>query len=348
MSPLVSKSEATAPVIDALLAFLWQQWARLGVSGDVADTPDRWLIDPEALLLFTLDLGRFDPRLFEEVLDWCVRNEEWLSVQRLKSLIRLSDRSELQIRTLHAFAAIVQAHTRSSRWKALIGPVENHESVPFFRERTGEPFPVFGKKEDPYFLAAGLTRSPVTLRGLSLPPSLAAPACLILKLRALFGHDPRAEVIAYLMTHRTAGGRELARAAVYAPSTVHTVLTRLVAGGFLLSSARHGYELDHNRWLAFLGESSSAPLPAWVDWARVLPALSLGMDALLPEQPFQESSYLRASRYMRIGEQLREALVGSGLPNPFAAPWHISEAEERLPANLFLLAEHLSMPPIPH
>ena len=34
-------------------------------------------------------LGRSDPRLFDEVLDWYVANEEWLSIQRLKALIKL-------------------------------------------------------------------------------------------------------------------------------------------------------------------------------------------------------------------------------------------------------------------
>jgi hypothetical protein len=362
MSPPVSNSadattDSLAPVIDALLIFLWQQWSHLGVSGDTPISSDRRLIDPEALLLFTLRLGRFDPRLFDEVLDWCSTNGEWLSVQRLKALSKPFPAEEkvsalqgehpstdVSAQTLNAVAATLLTRTRSGRWRALFPPKgmdtdlgKAKEPIAFFRERTGEPLPTFGK-EDPHFLAAGLSRSPVTLRGLSMPPPIEAPPCLILKLRALFGLDPRAEVVSYLLTHPIAGTRELARATAYAPSTIHTVLSRLSAGRFLLGGPNSGYEAERHRWHAFLGE---LPLPdtAWVDWARVLPALATALDALTA---YQESPYLRASRLLRLGEYLCESLTGSGLPNPFATSWQINDAAERLPKSLLTFARLLN------
>lgn len=51
-----------------LTGFAWDQWAQLGVLAS-SERRDRWVADPEALLLFTLEVGRDDPRLFEEVLD---------------------------------------------------------------------------------------------------------------------------------------------------------------------------------------------------------------------------------------------------------------------------------------
>lgn len=53
-----------------------------------AERRDPWAIDPEALLLFTLEIGRDDPRLFDEVLDWLVVNERLVSVRRLRNLAR--------------------------------------------------------------------------------------------------------------------------------------------------------------------------------------------------------------------------------------------------------------------
>lgn len=49
---------------------------------------DRWAADPEALLLFTLEVARADARLFDEVLDWLALNERLVSVQRLRNLYR--------------------------------------------------------------------------------------------------------------------------------------------------------------------------------------------------------------------------------------------------------------------
>lgn len=366
MSPPASNSADTttdsfALIIDALLTFVWQQWSHLGVSGDVPISRDQWLIDPEALLLFTLRMGRFDPRLFDEVLDWCATSGEWLSVQRLKALskplpaVETEDKvgvyqgerpsPDVLAQTLNAVAATLLAHTRSGRWRALLSPKgldtdhrEANEPIAFFRERTGEPLPMFGK-EDPNFLAMGLSRSPVTLRGLSMPPPIDAPPCLILKLRALFGLDPRAEVVTYLLTHPIAGTRELARATGYAPSTIHTVLSRLSAGRFLQGGPNSGYEAERHRWHAFLGE---LPLrdATWVDWARILHALANALNALDPVTACQESPYLRASRLLRLGEYLREALTGSGLPNPFATSWQINDAAQRLP-DAFLSLAHL-------
>ena len=66
----------------ALLAFAWDQWAQMGVSG-TARRADRWAADPETLLLFTLEVARADPRLF-----WLALNERLVSVGRLRNLCR--------------------------------------------------------------------------------------------------------------------------------------------------------------------------------------------------------------------------------------------------------------------
>jgi hypothetical protein len=42
-----------------------------------------WAQDPEALIVFTLEIARADPRLFDELMDWMLCNESLLSVRRL-------------------------------------------------------------------------------------------------------------------------------------------------------------------------------------------------------------------------------------------------------------------------
>src|ERR1700760_1988169 len=69
-----------------LVDFLWDEWGQMGVSAHTSRR-DTWATDPEALLLLTFEVGRGEPRLFEEGLDWMLVNERLLSVKRLRNLV---------------------------------------------------------------------------------------------------------------------------------------------------------------------------------------------------------------------------------------------------------------------
>lgn len=360
MSPTISKESdlgaPVEPIIDALLGFLWRQWAQIGLSGEIAFR-DNWVLDPEALLLFTLRIGRFDPRLFDEVLDWCARNDDWLSIQRLKTMTGESPATfvreagsacgpqdaceDMQSRTIEAVAALLAAQRH--RWRTLMpASTPSREPLPFFLDTHGDPLPHFGKS-DLHFQWAGLLRSPVLLRGLSQPPARNAPTNLVFTLRALFGVDPRAEAVVYLLTHPVAGAREIARATGYAPGTMHVLLARLAQGQFLIGSGKSGYGIDQERWRVFLGDAAFRPRLLWVDWRRALPALATAIESFLKLATAQNrSSYLRASDLLRLDTLLREALTGSGLSNPFGVPCRLDDVNEQFPERLLRLAALLN------
>ena len=103
-----------------LLNFLWRQWSALGVAGQ-AGGEDAWIIDPEALLLFTCTLGRHEPRLFDEALDWLSENGRFINVMRLKRiLLREKFAGE---RVLAAVAGILAKGTEATKWKMLANSV---------------------------------------------------------------------------------------------------------------------------------------------------------------------------------------------------------------------------------
>ena len=58
-------------ILDRLLDLLWRQWSALGVPGRTT-IEERRVVDPESLLLISLTVGRYDARLFDEILDWLV------------------------------------------------------------------------------------------------------------------------------------------------------------------------------------------------------------------------------------------------------------------------------------
>ena len=82
--------------LENILNFLWRQWSALGVLGE-AGTEDPWVIDPEPILLFTLEMARYEPRLFDEVMDWLVVNGEWIDLQRLRGIIRRQDETTIRL-----------------------------------------------------------------------------------------------------------------------------------------------------------------------------------------------------------------------------------------------------------
>ena len=80
-------SETRARVCSFLLDFARDEWAQMGVfiAGGRRDT---WAQDPEALLLFSLEIGRDYARFFDELLDWLRANGDSVSGRRLAALAR--------------------------------------------------------------------------------------------------------------------------------------------------------------------------------------------------------------------------------------------------------------------
>jgi len=68
-----------------VLNAIWGAWSQVGVMGHGENGAAR-IVDPEPLLLLTWECARQDSRVFDEVLDWLVRNGRWVNVVRLTTL----------------------------------------------------------------------------------------------------------------------------------------------------------------------------------------------------------------------------------------------------------------------
>ena len=161
-----------------LLAFAWDQWTQMGVSG-TPQRADRWAADPEALLLFTLEIARADARLFDEMLDWLALNERLVSVQRLRNLCR--DDTD---RTLaEAALAWVAQSTDSTRRSPRRPASESSPAVQLFRDPKADARPA-----DKTFRAYGWLKPPTERSGKSRTPNLLAPINIAFRLRQILGH----------------------------------------------------------------------------------------------------------------------------------------------------------------
>lgn len=207
-----SAQELLNELREALIEFLWDQWMVLGGAGSGRSGRVPFAIDPEALLLATMRLGRTDSRLTGEALDWLARNGKLVSLQRLKNVQLATKVAGTEcLRELAGF--MTDAGYRN--WRSL-DQGASKASAP-----SGGSFVPDG------FQA----------RGMSQAPDCAAPEAFILRLRALFGVSARPEVLAWLLTHRAGYAAEIARDVGWFSKSVQAILNELELSRLLVSEA---------------------------------------------------------------------------------------------------------------
>jgi hypothetical protein len=296
---------------EAVLAFTWRQWGQLGVSAPVGQR-DRWCQDPEALLLFTLEVARREPRMFDEVLDWLAVVGPDLMRQRLVNLLRDDPAADV---------ALVSAALACAGERALL-PIGAMSAVP-----EGPGSPVFDKPYeglanvpvlDSIFQRHGLRRPPFACSHKSRSPDLHEPISLAFRLRAIFGSTTRAEAVRCLLLRpgREHGTAEVAALAGLSRVGVHQALEGLAQAGVCEASQRGRKDLiwwvDGPRWHAWLGIAPE-DAPAWVDWVSVYRGLLLLWRWLHAPERQHETPYIRASRAREVMDVAAPLLVNRGL-----------------------------------
>lgn len=252
---------------ELVLDFLWRQWGAIGVAGSNRGH-DAWIIDPEALLLVTTTFGRYEPRLFDEILDWLNTNSQVINLQRLQNLSQtIGQRS-----VLHGIAAHLARRTINGKWRTLLRDVETATATELLFPRV----PLVGEPDD-LFAQHGWRRGQVKLRQLSQSPNPNQATNLIFTLRCLFGVQARAEVMAFLLTNESGHPAEMAERLAYFPRTIQTTLNDMERSGHVLSG-RSGREkrfwLRRDEWRFLITwQVPEREYPTWIDWASRFAAL---------------------------------------------------------------------------
>jgi hypothetical protein len=309
-------SELRGKVSQGLLDFAWRQWAQIGVSATVAGA-DKWAVDPEALILFTIGIGRRDPRLFDEMLDWMAFNHELLSMQRLRNLA-----GRFPVPT-----GLVAAVTTWTRQDASLNLPASQQADP---GRVPEPVfspdvLAFVSQPDPVFAEHGFMRPPAVRTGKSHEPDPALPVNLSFRLRRLFGPGGRSETMRVLLTcpDRPLDAARIADEAGFAKRNISDVLTSLTTSGVIRAAwagnERH-FTADRERWALFLGLTGPAGLPSFVSWVHLLPAaleISQWLDA---KTDTAESEYLIASQARSLINRLTRDLEATDIDTQHPQP----------------------------
>jgi hypothetical protein len=306
MTAATLRVEVTA----ALLELAWEQWSQLGVSGAPPARREERAADPEALLLFTLHISRYDPRLFDAVLDWLALNTPLISTQRLRNLC-----TDATDRALADAALDWAASARRRTPPAGPSPQPSAGALePLFHD-----LPVFGDAPDPAFSRHGFARPPLTTSAKSQPPRLHDPINFAFRLRRLLGVGVRAEAIRILLTTRAprlSSGVINANAG-FAQRNVREGLAQLHEAGVIdvvrVSDDRH-YAIHHADWAALLRLPSAPDLPLHYDWIPAYRALTQILRWLRQPQLDELSPYLLASQARTLLDDIAQDLSYAGIP----------------------------------
>lgn len=318
MNPSLHDSRES--LLQRLLDFLWRQWSALGVAGH-ARSDDPWMIDPEALLLFSTHVARHDSRLFDEILDWLHTNGSWINLQRLGTLHKEEHLGDSAV--LAAIADLLSRESAHLKWKLLMRRVEK-PNAPAADEgqRLFPSIPIL-KEPDPVFLKHGLERGGIELRGMSQSPRPDQPATFLFKLRALFGMQARAEVMAWLLANEQGHPAEIARQTGYFRGSIQNVLNDLATSGHI-GSIRVGREktfsiLRHEEWRFLLTWPTAGAFPQWINWAPLFQAIRTFLDVLGKPGLDEKSRNFQAIQLREALDQAMPGLVRAGIAHHMQA-----------------------------
>ncbi len=300
-------------LLDFMLNILWKQWSTVGLYSNL-EQENKFLIDPESLLCVSCLFGRFNQRLFDEVISWLSENGHLLNIDRLKNVLRLFVNSETNV--LGAVAEHLVQKEQKRKWIRVVHFCEKNkkeeEIQNLFMTKNSVPVPVVGKF-DPVFLRWGFRRNQVNLRTRIQKIDFEKPCNLLLKLRSFFGVSARADIYAFLLFSEGDNSLQVSQKVHFNQRNVYQVLNDLYKSGLVEKKnigKRSLYTIDHSSWLNFFRIKIEL---SYIIWAKVFSALSYLYKKMIYQPEKFEDTYLASSEFRKISEKLIPEIETSGL-----------------------------------
>lgn len=264
---------SASPLQSALLNRAWIQWIALGV--DAVGEPDNAVVDPEALIALTAELGDADARLRDVSTDWCVAFGRYVNGSRLKQVVReLGTPPE----AIGEYVATVAA--------------------------AGGPAWPMATQPRPGYATRGKGR---------LDSALSRPR-LRIRLRAAFGVNARADVLAALLIAPQNGlsVADLARKTRFTKPNVAFAVDALLLAG-LLEARTVGNQRRVTLTRADEVLPGLRPPVAQPDWVA---RFGVALEVLRFDGQDLMSASVRAIEARRVVEGLLTRIPDAGLPQP--------------------------------
>jgi hypothetical protein len=317
MNPLLKKFRDE--FANQVLQLLWRQWNAMGVSGS-EPTWSGATIDPDALLIFSLHAARHDARLFQEMIDWLVKNGSLINIQRVNNMIQ--KRSFAGAKTLAPVAALLTESDSSQqlKWKRLAKQPAELGSEPLFFLMDGRPLPA-PQERDSRFEQYGFLSPALSLRGYSRPFDPTLPANRLLTYRSFFGVNSRSELLCVLGSLDGVTAARAARLTGYSPRSIQNVLAEMAASNWIesFSSGRDKiYSLKKNPHLDGLFKPEN-PSAGWAVWPAIFQTLEIVWRRLFSGELDELDELSLDSEGFQLWKECRTTLSSEAL-NPPSLP----------------------------
>ncbi|MBI5624310.1 MAG: hypothetical protein HY924_11060 [Elusimicrobia bacterium] len=282
-------------------------------------------------------MGRYEPRLFDEILAWLEVNGHWLDAPRLRTILRKQDDSSARV--VGGTLQYILSRGDKRKWQNLArfcGSLFKRQPdadplEPLFKEKSGDSHPLaLPANLDPSFAAFYINRPKIRIQKEGKAVSVNARANLRFLLRSLFGAGAKSEAILYLLTHEGGRPREIADDVGMFWLSVHQALLDLSRSGLVLTRSKGKkveYWLSQPKWWDFLASANyeSSKPPKWINWLAIYSALSTAWKtvdelALRPHSDYMTSSKLQDSLEIVGHEFARAGYDTSRMPRPGLPP----------------------------
>ncbi len=269
-----------------------------------------------------MNFCRFDPRLFDEILDWLLVNGKYIDIQRLRSISKTKSPDAQRLAQAAACYVSLNSKTYKRKWEALSksGKFFGEEPEPLFLTAEGDPYPR-PKNISKIFSDYGFLRDEPVSRSLSRPVPVNIRGNIRFLMRSLFGTGSRAECILYLLTNKTGTPSEIAKAAGISVRAVQDALIDL-SDSLLVIAVREGkrkilYRVSKERWWKFLSgdEYADEKPPEYLNWLAVFSALEEVFDAVSRAEA-SKSDYMQSSILRQAAENIKNEFAKSGISLP--------------------------------
>jgi hypothetical protein len=304
-------------LINGLLRLISQQWAALGVDVRSEDSPPEAIIDPEALLWGTLEIARYDPRLFDAVIEWLQLNHRWIAAGRFRRIDPCKSKSDIRWSILGSIAAYLESKKPAFAWQGLAKNCGKPllEQLPLFLDLTGQPLPL-GGNEDNVFARCGINRGAFVPRNRTSEPKLTIPANLLLKAKSFFGGETRAYIWTTLFVRTGVFSSFITEQTCYGKGSLAKVLNDFVHAGICSEERRQTAKwyrlINKQQWRSVLQLEFIPPWPNWVQFFQG--AIHILRTCENSNQP-PSTKYLLDSKLRRGFLAARNDLWAGGIPS---------------------------------
>ena len=262
-----------------LLDLAWSLWTELGVAGIKRRHQD-CLILLEELIILTVALSDIDPRLRDESMDWCSQYYHFVSISRLKALMK--NFTSLLNQSFSIYAATLNALSHA-KW--------------------------------PIFIDSSPLR--LTLSHKSCLRPLEAPALLNIRARSIFGVGARADLVTFFLTHTKQDYSSSDVSEIgYSKRNLAEILDEFVLSGFfdkfILRNQLRYRMVKNDSLIKALG-----PIPKYAPpWQSLLEILLTIRDCILSSEEKSESTKVIEIRNQLLALEKKLLRLNISLP-PF-------------------------------